>query len=109
MGMIARFFGLGPRLDVTAQHTESFVFELTGGNRQYVDDADLDPVLDAWLKQRELAGAPATSLSARPCRARRSPTTLTSVRPTSWGVRRNWPMQPNLRGICTRERRDQNS
>jgi hypothetical protein len=56
MGMVARFFGLGPKLDVAAEHTETFEFELKGGSRQYVDDSDLDPVLDPWLAQHELRG-----------------------------------------------------
>jgi hypothetical protein len=54
MGMVARFFGLGPKLDVDAEHTETFVFELKGASRQFVEDADLDAVLDPWLKQHEL-------------------------------------------------------
>jgi hypothetical protein len=54
MGMVARFFGLGPKLEVDAEHTATFVFELKGASRQYVDDADLDGVLDPWLAQHEL-------------------------------------------------------
>jgi hypothetical protein len=54
MGMVARFFGLGPRLEVNTEHTETFVFELKGASRQLVEDADLDAVLAPWLKQHAL-------------------------------------------------------
>lgn len=54
MGMAARFFGLGPNLNVDAEHTETFLFELKGGSRQFVDDADLDSVLNPWLAQLQL-------------------------------------------------------
>jgi len=49
LGMLARFFGLGPKLDVAADHTETFVFELKGASRQYVGDVDLDTALNPWL------------------------------------------------------------
>jgi hypothetical protein len=54
MGMVARFFGLGPKLDVDAEHSETFVFDLKGASRQYVSDSDIDTVLDPWLEQHEL-------------------------------------------------------
>jgi len=54
MGIVARFFGLGPKLEVDAEHTETFAFELKRASRQFVEDADLDAVLDPWLKQHEL-------------------------------------------------------
>jgi hypothetical protein len=49
MGMVARLFGLGPKLDVSAAHTETLTFELKGARREYLEDADLDSVLEPWL------------------------------------------------------------
>ena len=54
MGMVARFLGLGPKVDVASEHSENFVFELKGSSREYVEDNDLDPVLNPWIEQQNL-------------------------------------------------------